>query len=211
MRKRYVLFLLLLSFFSQVKAFEAEISKITEKIKERMYKGNSYHKGCPVPLQKLRYIQLDHYNLQHQSVKGELIVHEDLAEEVVEIFHMLYKKHFPIAKMRLVSDFNGSDILSMQHNNTSAFNCRYIAGTMKFSNHSYGRAIDINPLFNPCIQNAEVSPPNALPYADRRQQREGMLHKDDFIIKLFRKYGWKWGGEWRSLKDYQHFEKRRER
>jgi hypothetical protein len=209
MQKRYFLFLVLISLFSQLEAFEAKISKITEKIKARMYKGNSYREGCPVALEKLRYIQLDYYNMQHQSVKGELIVHKDVAEEVVEIFHLLYKKHFPIARMQLVSDFNGSDTLSMQYNNTSAFNCRYIAGTTKFSNHSYGRAIDLNPLFNPCIQNAEVSPSNALPYADRRQQREGMLHKNDFVIKLFRKYGWKWGGEWRSLKDYQHFEKRR--
>ena len=73
--------------------------------------------------------------------------------------------------------------------------------------HSYGLAIDINPLINPYVKGDYISPKEAKPYVDRSQIKLGMIDKDDLCYKLFTKYGWKWGGIWNTVKDYQHFEK----
>ncbi len=204
---RYLITLLLIA--AEVSGFEASGTPLSTKLKARMIAAGSFHEGCPVPLEKLRLVALDHYTPDGTIRKGVLVVHEDVADEVVKIFHTLYEARFPIVQMRPVSDFNASDEASMRANNTSAFNCRYIAHTTKFSNHSYGRAIDINPLFNPCVQKGEVSPANARAYLNRQRPVAGMIDKEGIVVKTFAKYGWRWGGMWRTLKDYQHFEKRR--
>jgi len=183
------------------------ILPITPDIAAEMIAGGSYHEGCPVPLAKLRYLRIRYHDLQDRTKEGALIVHEDVAAEAAEIFEVLYREGFPIAGMEPVSHFKGDDEASMRADNTSAFNCRYIAGTKKFSKHSYGKAIDINPLLNPCVQKTTFSPTNAAAYLNRHRKLPGMIHKDDFIVHLFQKHGWKWGGNWHSLKDYQHFEK----
>ena len=184
------------------KNFHAEIQPVS-----RETLGATYHDGCPVPAQNLRLLRLDFFDERGLIQKGELIVHEEVSKEVVEIFQSLFKAKFPIAKMQLISDFNASDEASMAANNTSAFNCRFIAGTRKYSKHSYGKAIDINPLWNPCVMKEDVSPKNAIAFVARGQAKSGMIKRDDSVVKLFAKYGWKWGGAWKSLKDYQHFEK----
>jgi hypothetical protein len=97
--------------------------------------------------------------------------------------------------MELVEKFGGSDEASMAADNTSAFNCRRIAGTSRWSEHAYGRAIDINPVENPHVTAA----------IDRSQLRPGMIVADDVVVKAFAAIGWSWGGTWRSSKDYQHF------
>ena len=98
----------------------------------------------------------------------------------------------------------------MAANNTSCFNYRVIAGTDKLSNHAYGLAIDINPRINPYIRQGETAD---TVYAQRDvkkcrgKYRKYMIQKDDYIYRLFQKYGFSWGGDWSSVKDYQHFEK----
>jgi hypothetical protein len=37
--------------------------------------------------------------------------------------------------------------------------------------------------------------------------RPGTITGDSFIVKFLKERGWTWGGDWTSLKDYQHFEK----
>ncbi len=180
---------------------------ITPDIAQRMIDGGSFHEECPVPLSKLRYLHIRYRDLENRTQTGELIVHESVADEVVQLFTQLYRTGFRIARIQLVSAYGANDEASMRANNTSAFNCRYIAGTKKFSRHSYGKAIDINPLLNPCVQKGEVSPANAGAYLDRKQNLPGMIHRNGTVVRLFKKYGWKWGGDWHSLKDYQHFEK----
>ena len=110
--------------------------------------------------------------------------------------------------MQLIDDFKGDDDLSMTENNTSAFNCRSVTGKPGiFSVHSYGRAIDINPKINPYIKGNLVLPENGRPYTDRTLTSPGIIKLNDFTYNSFIKKGWKWGGSWVSLKDYQHFEK----
>jgi hypothetical protein len=108
--------------------------------------------------------------------------------------------------MRLVDRYGGNDNRSMRADNTSAFNCRRVAGTTRWSEHAYGRAIDINPVENPYVRSdGSVSPRRGRPYADRSRHARGMIHARDATVRAFHRVGWGWGGYWRSSKDYQHF------
>jgi hypothetical protein len=110
--------------------------------------------------------------------------------------------------MRLIDDYQGDDDRSMADNNTSGFNCRPVAGKpIVFSKHSYGRAIDVNPLTNPMLASGAVYPPAGAEYVDRQRKVPGILRKDDKAVREFTRRGWTWGGTWPSMKDYQHFEK----
>jgi hypothetical protein len=171
--------------------------------------GASWRPGCPVEPERLRRVGVDHIGFDGQTHRGELIVHEDLVPEVITIFEQLYRLGFPIEKIRTVDQYPGADDeLSMEDNNTSAFNCRSIPGTNQWSPHAYGRAIDVNPLLNPCIYTSGASQPqNAGAYLDRRRTDPGLLHSGDPAVHVFTDRGWRWGGYWRTPIDYMHFER----
>jgi hypothetical protein len=206
----YTVLLLTLTAFG---AFESDISQITPQVKERMLKGNSWKKGCPVPLKDLRYLRIKHIDFNGEDKMGEMIVHQDVSVEVTKIFEALYKAGYPIKKMRLVSDYKGSDWQSIEADNTSAFNCRKATGSKNFSKHSYGKAIDINPIENPYIfRSGKSSHKASKPYLKRKRTSESMSQRamllpDDNAVQIFKKHGWKWGGDWSGVKDYQHFSK----
>ncbi|RAV17248.1 M15 family peptidase [Mycolicibacterium sp. GF69] len=170
--------------------------------------GESWRPGCPLAPERLRRVEIDHLGMDGQTHRGELIVHEDLVAEVVEIFEQLRHVRYPIERMRTPEHYPGADDeLSMRDNNTSAFNCRDIPGTGNWSLHAYGRAIDINPLINPYIDSAGAfQPANAAPYLDRNRIDPGLLRDGDPAVRIFTDRGWTWGGNWRTPKDYQHFE-----
>ena len=199
------------SLFAQ---FNANVFNITPTIEQRMVEGNSWRKGCPVPLINLRYLQMIHLNFEGQTVMGEMIVHKDVADEVVYIFEELYHMNYAINKMHLVSDYHGNDWDSIEHDNTSAFNCRKATGKKTWSKHSYGKAIDINPIANPYIsRTGYISHRASDKYKIRRHidsnnlADKALLLDSDFATKLFKSYGWRWGGDWKNVKDYQHFSK----
>jgi len=195
--------------------FNYNISEITPEVKERMVKADSWRQSCPVPLVDLRYINVNHLNFEGETVSGEIIVHKDVADDVVNIFSELYEMGYPIKQMHLVSDFNADDWESIEAGNTSAFNCRPVTGNKKkWSKHAYGRAIDINPIENPYVsKTGHISHKESLKYKRRVHKvntpaDKALLLKNDKATKIFKKYGWKWGGDWRSIKDYQHFVKK---
>lgn len=206
----YITFFLTVSTFG---AFESEISQITPQIKQRMTKGNSWKMGCPVPLKDLRYLRLKHIDFNGEKQTGEMIVHKAVSVEVTEIFKALYDAGYPIKKMRLVSEYRGSDWQSIEADNTSAFNCRKATGSKNYSKHSYGKAIDINPIENPYVfRNGKSSHKASKPYLIRKRTSESapqraMLLPNDKAVQIFKKYGWQWGGDWSGVKDYQHFSK----
>ena len=149
------------------------------------------------------------HRLRRKTHRGDLIVHEDLAAEVIAIFEQLLQLRYPIEKIRTVDNYPAADDeLSMEDNNTSAFNCREIPGTGRWSQHAFGRAIDINPLLNPYIdRTGAFQPKNAAPYLDRNRIDPGLLHAGDPAVRVFTDRGWRWGGYWRTPIDYQHFER----
>ncbi|MFV0496292.1 MAG: M15 family metallopeptidase [Mycobacterium sp.] len=171
--------------------------------------GASWHPGCPVGPRLLRRVHVEHLGTDGQTHRGLLIVHEEAVADIVAIFDRLYRLGFPIAKIRPAADYPGAeDELSMQDNNTSAFNCRGIPGSDNWSLHAYGRAVDLNPLVNPCVYaSGYVEPRTGTPYLDRSRVDPGLLHTDDPAIGVFTDLGWRWGGSWHNPIDYQHFER----
>jgi poly-gamma-glutamate synthesis protein (capsule biosynthesis protein) len=183
-------------------AFAATVGPITAALAARM--AASWHEGCPVPVSDLRYVTLTHWDMAGRAVTGELVLHKDVADSAVAAFHALFDARFPIASMRLVDDFGGSDDASMAADNTSAFNCRVVAGGTSWSEHAYGLAIDINPVENPEITGGRVLPPSGEPFVDRHEA-PGVIRAGDLVVRAFAAHGWRWGGSWTSPVDYQHF------
>jgi hypothetical protein len=165
----------------------------------------SWRPGCPLEVEALRAVSVSHWGYDGVVRTGTLVVSADLADEIVAIMGDLYRAGFPIERMEPVDAFGGSDDESMAANNTSAFNCRPVSGGTSWSEHSYGRAIDINPLVNPYVKGSTVLPPAGSRYEDRDLDAPGMIHAGDEVVDAFASYGWIWGGTWGSLQDYQHF------
>lgn len=154
------------------------------------------------------YLQISYYGFDNKTHIGEMIVNRKVVNDVLSIFKELYDIRYPIEKIKLIDEYGGDDELSMEDNNTSCFCYRKVQGTKSLSNHAKGMAIDINPLYNPYIEGENISPASAVAYADRSLKQKYQISKNDDIYKIFAKYGWSWGGDWKSKKDYQHFEKR---
>ena len=136
-----------------------------------------------------------------------MMVHRDVVEDMRIVFGAMFAERFPINQMRLVDDFGGDDDESIAANNTSAFNCRPVTGGTGWSRHAYGKAIDINPLWNPYVVDGEVLPPTGAPFVDRRTLLPGMISDGDVVVRTFDELGWRWGGRFQSLVDWQHFDK----
>ncbi|WP_244975566.1 M15 family metallopeptidase [Mycobacterium kubicae] len=171
--------------------------------------GTTWQPGCPVEPEQLRRVEVDYVGLDGQTHRGPLIVHQDLVPDVIAIFDQLHRLGYPVDKMQTVDHYpNADDELSMEDNNTSAFNCRRIPGSDDWSPHAYGRAIDINTLLNPCLYvSGYFEPRNAAAYLDRNRTDPGLLHIGDPAVLAFTDRGWRWGGEWNAPLDYQHFER----
>jgi hypothetical protein len=165
----------------------------------------SWRPGCPVPVSQLRAVDLRHFGNDGAVHTGRLIVAADRADAIVAIFRDLYNARFPIQRMEPIDVFGGDDNLSIKANNTSAFNCRAVTGGTGWSEHAYGRAIDVNPFVNPYVKGTTVLPPEAARYTDRTRNDPGMIRAGDAVVVAFAARGWSWGGYWTSLKDYQHF------
>lgn len=174
--------------------------------------GKSFKADCTVPRADLRYLHLLHRTTDGKILLGEMICHKDIAADLLDIFRRLYEAHYPIERIRLIDDYAADDIQSMDNNNTTCFNFRNISGSKKLSNHSLGKAVDLNPLYNPYVKRRtdgtlKVSPESGRKYADRTKNFEYKIDRNDLAYRLFKQHGFRWGGDYRSLKDYQHFEK----
>jgi peptidoglycan LD-endopeptidase CwlK len=163
--------------------------------------------GLSIPqsiLDDLRLVDVYYYGFDDKLHKGQIVVHKDVVLDIIEIFEFIRESHFPISKVIPISKYGWSDEQSMRDNNTSAFNYRFISGTRVISNHAYGLAIDINPSFNPYIKNGASLPEECV----YDTTKAGTISSESKLVKEFKSKGWQWGGDWKSLKDYQHFEKK---
>ena len=173
-----------------------------------MEEKNIWTHDCPVALEDLRILEVTHCDFAGQSKLGKIMVHAKLAERALNIFKQLFELQFPIHSIRLINEFDGDDNQSMAANNSSCFNFRKIAGTNNLSIHSYGAAIDINPVQNPYIfyldGQKQIQPVASQEFVDRSHQRQGMLEP---VVHIFESNGFSdWGGRWTSIKDYHHFQ-----
>jgi hypothetical protein len=187
-------------------AFRGSVERIDPATRTRM-SGVSWHPGCPVGFADLRLLTVSHWGFDGRRRRGRLVVNRDAAAAMLAAMRSLYRLRFPIRQMRLVDAYGGDDHRSMAADNTSAFNCRFVAGSGGvWSEHAYGRALDLNPLENPYVtESGYVSPPAGAPFADRSSHRQGMVHRGGPVVAAFAAIGWEWGGDWPWPKDYQHF------
>jgi hypothetical protein len=168
--------------------------------------GASYQPGCPVPPARLRLIRMNHWGFDGRLHRGELIVHQDQVRPLLRVFAKAFDERFPIRRMRVMAEYGGSDAAAMADGNTSAFNCRRVTGDPRqVSRHSYGDAVDVNPVENPYVDGSgDVHPPAGRAGLDRSRPAQGMITAGDVIVTQMRAIGWHWGGHWHPP-DYQHF------
>ena len=177
-----------------------------------LMQGKTFKKDCTVARSSLRYILGLHRDAKGNAIVGEMVVNKDIADDVLDIFRQLFIHRYPIERMRLIDYWDADDEKSMTANNSSSFNFRCISHTNKVSKHGCGMAIDINPLYNPYQKplakgKTTVEPAAGKPYLNRNLKFDYKISKGDLCYRLFKQHGFKWGGDWTSMKDYQHFEK----
>ena len=192
---------------SDAPGYHAAVRRIGPSLRARM--AESHRPGCPTGWSDLRHLRLPYVGFDGREHTGELVVAARWARPVVGVFARLHAARWPIRRMRLVDEYGGVDDRSMAADNTSAYNCRRVAGTDVWSDHAYGTAIDLNPVRNPYLVDGDVAPPRGRSYADldrsaRASVPRGVIHADDVVVRAFADIGWEWGGTWASP-DYQHF------
>jgi poly-gamma-glutamate capsule biosynthesis protein CapA/YwtB (metallophosphatase superfamily) len=188
-------------------SYVSSVRTIGPALRARM--SSSHGPRCPIAWRDLRYVRLTYVGMDGRDHRGALVVHEDYAADVISVFARLFNARWPIRQVRPVSDFRGNDDRSMAADNTSAYNCRTVAGQRQWSAHAYGAAIDINPVQNPYVVEGSAFPPAGRRFADLDRSPgarvpPGTIVEDDVVVAAFRDIGWEWGGTWTSP-DYQHF------
>jgi D-alanyl-D-alanine carboxypeptidase len=168
--------------------------------------AKNWHPGCPVPIADLRLVKVTYWDFEGEVRSGPLILNEQVADDVLWVFRQVFRARFPIHRIDLAPRPQPIDWNSTR-NLTSSFNCRFATGNPGvLSQHSYGWAVDINPLQNPYVRlDGSVLRAAAKPYVDRSRDHQGMIHPGDVVVRSFAKIGWEWGGNWHTLKDYMHF------
>jgi hypothetical protein len=190
--------------------FEGGVSRIGTRLRNVLI-GRNWTPGCPVPIPDLRLVTVSYWNFHGQVRTGPLVLNERVAQDVLWVFRRLFRARFPIKEIKLAAKdrpLTPKDYWNMSPRSvTASFNCRPATGsTTTLSQHSYGWAIDINPLQNPYVRNDGTTLRYiALPFRDRSLQRKGMIHAGDIVVRSFAAIDWEWGGHWHTLKDYMHF------
>ena len=195
---------------------------LSASIKSDMLAKTIWQHGCPVAMERLVLLNLSYIDFDgKEQHSGQMVVFDVMADAVLDIFRILYLNRFPVYSIKLINDFDGDDVRSLKANNTSCFNYRKIINSDKYSIHSYGMAIDLNPIQNPYLdteyrggkKNIQVLPPEGMSYVNRANIRKGMVEsyvdarKKQSVVSLFKDKGFKiWGGDWNFPIDWQHFQ-----
>ncbi len=192
--------------------FDGTIARLPRWLAAEM-RGTTWKPGCPVPMEDLRLLRFNHHGFDDEIGRGPMVVHETVADDVLWVFKQLFKAEFAIKRVGLTKEFVPSDFeptITSKRSVTASFNCRPVitplGPTGDFSQHSYGMAIDINPVQNPyATADGFVRNTEARRYLDRSKRLPGMIHAGDVVVRSFAQIGWEWGGFWSGGKDYMHF------
>lgn len=185
-------------------AFTATIATLSARARRAMT-GPVWRRGCPVALRDLRAVRVGYVDFAGRAQRGTLVVHRAHAQRTVRAFRALYTARFPVRRIHPIERYGGSDDRSIEADNTSAFNCRRVTGGTRWSEHAYGRAIDLNPIENPYILSGRTSHEASEPFLDRADVRPGMAVAGGAAVKSFTAAGFRWGGSWSNPVDTQHF------
>jgi hypothetical protein len=182
--------------------FRWDIAPVPAAIAQR----STWSEACPVTLEDLRYVTVGFVGFDGLDHTGELLLHADVAEDVVRVFAALHAERFPIEELRIIAAEELTAAPTGDGNVTSAFVCRPTVGGSRWSEHAWGRAIDINPFHNPYVRGDLILPELAGAYVDRADLRPGMIVDGDAVTRAFAAVGWRWGGDWTGpAVDPMHF------
>lgn len=202
---------------SDVQAFGLEKCFAAEEIPDNVWKrmqGKTYMPNPHISRNDLRHIRVLHWDTDKKIHIGEMVCNKRIAKDLVDIFRQLYNAHYPIQRMVLPDEYDADDERQMRANNTSCFCYRKVAGSQSLSKHALGLAVDLNSLYNPYVKRYKngsmfIQPSTAAAYCDRKANIPYKIDHNDLAYKLFKQHGFIWGGDWKSAKDYQHFEYRK--
>jgi hypothetical protein len=192
-------------------AFHASVQPLPAPVRAEL-NGRFWHRGCPVPLSRLRLLTVTHWGFDGHAHTGQLVVNEDAAAPLSRVFRRLYALRFPIRHLRLADAYGPAAARPADHDVSGSFECRQAVpspcsggtGTGSWSEHAYGEAVDLNPIENPYVGCGRTRRRASRPYLNRSRLRRGMV--TPAVVRAFRSIGWGWGGAWTgSTKDYMHF------
>jgi D-alanyl-D-alanine carboxypeptidase len=197
---------------SEAPRFDGRVWRLPIALREEM-RGTTWKPGCPVPLDDLRLLRFNHWGFDGVVKRGPMVVHHEVAEDVLRVFRRLFRARFPVKRVALTKEFVPEEFeprISTPRSVTAAFNCRPVITPVgpgdNFSQHAYGLAIDINPVQNPYVTaDGFVRNRMAQRYVDRSRRLTGMIHDGDIVVRSFEAIGWSWGGDWTGDQDYMHF------
>ena len=199
---------------SERSGFKGKIDRLPDGLAAEM-RGTTWKPGCPVPLDGLRILHFNYWGFDGTLDRGPMVVNASVADDVLWVFRQLYDAEFPIKRVDLATEFKPNRFaqhrrITSHRSVTASFNCRPVVTALgpggDYSQHSYGLAIDLNPLQNPYVtSDGFVRNRAAEPYLDRGRHLEGMIHEGDVVFRSFAAIGWEWGGNWSGDKDYMHF------
>lgn len=172
---------------------------------DRVLDRSTWRPGCPVDRSDLAWIRMTYWGFDQDRHSGEMLVNRAVAADLVQVFRRLYRARFPIETMGIAGRADLDAPPTGDGNGTGAFVCRPVRGGSEFSQHAYGLAVDLDPFQNPYTNGDVVLPELASAYLDRDWVRPGMVTPGGPAVRAFASVGWEWGGDWSSLKDYQHF------
>ncbi len=191
--------------------YRSSVQPLSAGLRDQL-RGESWRPGCPVPLSGLRVLTVAHWGFDGRPHTGQLVVDADHARGLAGVFRRLYELRFPIRHMRLADMYGPRDARPADGDVTGSFRCRQAvpspctggSANGSWSNHAYGRAIDVNPVENPYVGCGRTRNAASAPYLDRSRLRKGMV--TPAVVAAFRSIGWGWGGSWAGkTKDYMHF------
>jgi hypothetical protein len=192
--------------------FHSSIKPLPAPVRAQLIESGVWHRGCPVPLSGLRLLTVTYHGMDKRPHTGQLVVNRDAAAPLAKVFRRLYVLHFPIRHMHLADAYGPKRSRPADGDISGSFECRQAVpspctggrGTGTWSNHAYGRAVDLNPVENPYVGCGQTRDPSSRPYFNRSRHRRGMV--TPAVVQAFRSVGWGWGGDWAgSTKDYMHF------
>ena len=167
---------------------------------------STWHSGCPVAADELRYLTVTFVGFDDRTHSGELLVNADVADDLLEVFAALHAARFPLEDVRVISPDELAAPPTGDGNVTTVFVCRMTVGGSRWSEHAFGRAIDLNPFHNPYVRGSIVIPELSGAYVDRDDVRPGMVVAGDAVTAAFSAVGWRWGGAWTGTAiDPMHF------
>src|SRR3954453_11783833 len=205
-------FAALAAVIAAVTPFHSSVKPLSPAVKAEIKAARQWHKGWPDSLSDLRVLKVTYRGFDGRAHSGRLVVNRKVAGPLAQVFHELYRIHFPIRHMSIDAVYGPRSHEPKDGDVSGSFECRDAVpspcsggtSTGHWSNHAYGEAVDINPVENPYVGCGQSRDPSAKPYFDRSRHRRGMVTPR--AIGAFRSVGWGWGGSWTGdTKDYMHF------